>query len=115
MTARMVSDGCSRDSGGSRPRLPRARSRHERLEPSAVIGGRADSQWVKAAGGLADGIRTGRYTPGERLPTVSDMAAAACVHPRVMTRALLRLRELGYVDYRTGYGYYVSEEPPGFV
>jgi DNA-binding transcriptional regulator YhcF (GntR family) len=85
----------------------------ERSQP-ARIGGREDSQWVKAAGGLADGIRTGRYAPGERLPTVADMAVAACVHPRVMTRALLRLRELGYVDYRSGYGYYVSDEPPGY-
>ena len=40
------------------------------------------------------------------------MAVAACVHPRVMTRALLRLRELGYVDYRSGYGYYVSDGRP---
>jgi len=85
----------------------------ERPEQPVEIGGRADSQWVKAAGGLADGIRTGRYLPGERLPTIADMAIAACVHPRVMTRALLRLRELGYVDYRSGYGYYVSDDPPG--
>jgi DNA-binding transcriptional regulator YhcF (GntR family) len=50
--------------------------------------------------------------PGERLPTLADMALAACVHPRVMARALLRLRELGYVHYRTGYGYYVTDDPP---
>lgn len=81
-------------------------------EPFGEIGGRVGSQWVKAAGGMADGIRTGRYAPGERLPTVADMAAAAVVHPRVMARALQRLRELGYVDYRSGYGYFVSEEPP---
>lgn len=83
------------------------------MEPLGNIGGRPDSQWVQAAGGLADGIRTGRFAPGERLPTVTDMATAARVHPRVMARALQRLRELRYVDYRTGYGYYVSDEPPG--
>lgn len=86
-----------------------------RSRPITNIGGRPESQWVKAAGGLADGIRTGRYAPGERLPSVADMAVAACVHPRVMARALLRLRELGYVDYRNGYGYYVSEDPPGVI
>lgn len=93
----------------SAPPLP-GRPRH-----ITNIGGRPESQWVKAAGGLADGIRTGRYAPGERLPSVADMAVAACVHPRVMARALLRLRELGYVDYRNGYGYYVSEDPPGVI
>ena len=85
----------------------------ENPQPLTEIGGRPDSQWVKAAGGLADGIRTGRYAPGERLASVTDMATAARVHPRVMARALQRLRELGYVVYRSGYGYYVSEEPPG--
>jgi len=90
-------------SGKSLPENPR----------SPEIGGRPDSQWVKAAGGLADGIRTGRYMSGERLPPVADMAAAAVVHPRVMARALQRLRELGYVEYRNGYGYFVSGEPPG--
>lgn len=90
------------------------RSRPISYNPRAAsrIGGRPDSQWVKAAGGLADGIRTGRFAPGERLPTVADMALAACVHPRVMARALRRLRELGYVHYRSGYGYYVADEPP---
>jgi DNA-binding GntR family transcriptional regulator len=77
------------------------------------LGGRDASRWVKAAGGLADAIRTGRYTPGEQLPSLHAMAAAASVHPRVMRRALLRLRELGYVVYRRGVGYYVSAAPPG--
>ena len=77
------------------------------------LGGRNASQWVKAAGGLMDGIRTGRYAPGEQLPSLHAMAVAARVHPRVMRRALLRLRELGYVVYRRGVGYYVSDAPPG--
>lgn len=80
--------------------------------PASPIGGQADAQWLKAAGGLADGIRTGRYAPGEKLPTVTDMALAACVHPKVMARALRRLRELGYVHYRSGHGYYVADDPP---
>jgi DNA-binding GntR family transcriptional regulator len=28
--------------------------------------------------------------------------------------ALHRLRELGYVTYRRGYGYFVSRTPPGY-
>jgi DNA-binding GntR family transcriptional regulator len=31
-----------------------------------------------------------------------------------MSRALRRLRELGYVTYRQGYGYFVSHTPPGY-
>jgi DNA-binding GntR family transcriptional regulator len=29
-----------------------------------------------------------------------------------MARALRRLRELGYVYYRKGYGYFVARNPP---
>jgi hypothetical protein len=90
----------------------RSRATEEAARPASPFAGQADAQWVKAAAGLADGIRTGRYAPGERLPTVTDMALAACVHPKVMARALRRLRELGYVHYRSGHGYHVADDPP---
>jgi DNA-binding transcriptional regulator YhcF (GntR family) len=35
------------------------------------------------------------------------------IHPRTMSRALRRLRQLGYVTYRQGYGSFVSHTPPG--
>lgn len=78
------------------------------------IGGRRNSHWTIAARDVADAIRTGRYSPDERLPTLLSLAAANDVHPRTMSRALLRLRELGYVTYRRGYGYFVSHTPPGY-
>jgi DNA-binding transcriptional regulator YhcF (GntR family) len=78
------------------------------------IGGRRNSRWATAARDLADAVRTGRYSPDERLPTLASLAAANEVHPRTMSRALRRLRELGYVTYRLGYGYFVSHTPPGY-
>lgn len=85
---------------------------NERLRPE--IGGRQNSHWVTAARDLADAIRAGRYSPDERLPTLVSLAAANEVHPRTMSRALRRLRELGYVTHRRGYGYFVSHTPPGY-
>jgi DNA-binding FadR family transcriptional regulator len=84
-------------------------------EPEAglFIGGRSNAQWVAPARGLAREIRTGRIAPGERLPPVPDMAMAAAVSRGVMSRALRRLRELGYVVLRPGDGYFVSDTPPG--
>jgi DNA-binding transcriptional regulator YhcF (GntR family) len=52
--------------------------------------------------------------PNERLPTLVSLAIANQVHPRTMSRALRRLRPLGYVTYRQGYGYFVSHTPPGY-
>ena len=83
-------------------------------ELRSKIGGRWNSHWVIAARDLADAVRTGRYSPDERLPTLVSLAAANEVHPRTMSRALRRLRELGYVTYRLGYGYFVSHIPPGY-
>lgn len=83
-------------------------------EPEAdlFVGGRSNAQWMAAARGLAHGIRTGQYVPGEKLPPVPDMAAAAAVSHGVMSRALRRLRELGYVVLRPGDGYYVRDPAP---
>jgi DNA-binding GntR family transcriptional regulator len=77
------------------------------------IGGRRNSHWAIAAHDLADAVRTGRYSPDERLPTLVSLATANEVHSRTMSRALRRLRELGYVAYRRGYGYFVSHTLPG--
>ena len=77
------------------------------------IGGRRNSRWATAARDLADAVRTGRYAPAEQLPPLVSLAAEKQVHPRTMSRALRRLRELGYVTYRRGYGYFVTDTPPG--
>jgi DNA-binding transcriptional regulator YhcF (GntR family) len=74
------------------------------------IGGRRNSH-------LADAVRAGRYSPDERLPALVSLAVANQaneVRPRTMSRALRRLRKLGYVTYRQGYGYFVSHTPPGY-
>lgn len=83
-------------------------------ELHSKIGGRRNSHWAIAARDLANAVRTGGYSPDERLPTLLSLAAANEVHPRTMSRALRRLRELGYVTYRPGYGYFVSHTPPGY-
>ena len=83
-------------------------------ELHSEIGGRWNSHWAIAARDLARAVRTGRYSPDERLPTLLSLAAANEVHPRTMSRALRRLRELGYITYRRGYGYFVSHTPPGY-
>ena len=85
-------------------------------ERRATVGNRGttESHWVTAARDLADAVRTGRYSPDERLTTLVSLAVANQVHPRTMSRALRRLRELGYVTYRQGYGYFVSHTPPGY-
>ena len=40
-----------------------------------------------------DAVLSGEYSPGERVPSVRELAAVACVNPNTMQRALSALEE----------------------
>ncbi len=50
------------------------------------------------------GIISGYYKPGDKLPSVRDMAADACVNPNTMQKALSELERTGliYTNRTTG-------------
>ncbi len=51
---------------------------------------------------LAAAIVSGRYRPGERLPSVRELAEAAAVNPNTVQRAMAELEQCGLaVGYRT--------------
>ncbi len=56
-------------------------------------------------------IAAGRLTPGERMPSVRDLAAEAGVNPNTVQRALTELERNGLViSMRGGAGRFVSED-----
>ena len=57
---------------------------------------------------LKAGIVTGQYFPGERLPSVRELAGEAGVNPNTMQRALARLEEEGLVISRRTSGRFVT-------
>ena len=64
---------------------------------------------------LADQIRSGRFAPGERLPTEQELTRAARVSRTVVREAVAALRAEGLVVTRQGVGAFVAaqaaEEP----
>ena len=56
------------------------------------------------------GIVTGVYPPGERLPSVRDMATEAGVNPNTMQRALAELERDGLVYSQRTAGRFVTED-----
>ena len=56
------------------------------------------------------GIVTGAYPPGERLPSVRDMATEAGVNPNTMQRALAELERDGLVYSQRPAGRFVTED-----
>ena len=56
------------------------------------------------------GIVTGAFPPGERLPSVRDLAMAAGVNPNTMQRALSELERDGLVYSQRTAGRFVTED-----
>jgi GntR family transcriptional regulator len=57
-------------------------------------------------------IATGEYTPGERLPTVREMAAALRVNANTIRAVYSRLQDEGWVVARRKIGTVVTDAPP---
>ena len=56
------------------------------------------------------GIVSGAFSPGERLPSVRDLAMEAGVNPNTMQRALAQLETEGLVRTERTSGRYVTED-----
>ena len=56
------------------------------------------------------GIAAGALSPGERLPSVRDLAAEAGVNPNTMQRAMTELERQGLVYSQRTSGRFVTEE-----
>ena len=56
------------------------------------------------------GIVTGTFPPGERLPSVRDLATEAGVNPNTMQRALAQLESEGLVYSQRTAGRFVTED-----
>lgn len=56
------------------------------------------------------GIVTGAFPPGERLPSVRDLATEAGVNPNTMQRAMAQLETEGLVHSQRTAGRFVTED-----
>ena len=55
-------------------------------------------------------IITGRYQPGDKLPSVRDLAQEAAVNPNTMQRALTQLEQEGLLYTQRTSGRFVTQE-----
>ena len=55
-------------------------------------------------------IVTGRYQPGEKLPSVRELAAQAAVNPNTMQKAFTELERSGLVYTQRTNGRYITED-----
>jgi GntR family transcriptional regulator len=58
-------------------------------------------------------LRLGRLEPGDRLPTVREVAAAVAINPNTVLKAYRELEHEGLVEGRAGQGTYVVRSLSG--
>lgn len=68
--------------------------------------------YIQIADRLCDQILQGDYPPGERLPSVRDVAAELQVNANTVVRSFERLSMQNLVYNRRGIGYFVAEDAP---
>lgn len=73
------------------------------IDPGAPI-------YSQLIGQMKFGIVAGTFSPGERLPSVRDMATEAGVNPNTMQRALTELERDGLVFAQRTSGRFVTED-----
>ena len=59
---------------------------------------------------ICDGILSGRYGPGDRIPSVRELSERLEVNTNTVVRAYDQLVRRGIVHTRRGMGYFVSEQ-----
>lgn len=59
---------------------------------------------------VATRIMAGEWAPGERIPSVRDLAAEVLVNPNTIVRSVTFLQDAGIIVNQRGVGYFVAED-----
>lgn len=70
--------------------------------------------WRSIADALTNDIASGRYRPGDRLPTEAELSARFGVNRHTVRRGLAALAEAGLTHARRGAGVFVAQSPTDY-
>ena len=59
---------------------------------------------------LCENILTGTYAPGDKIPSVRDMAVSVEVNPNTVMRTYTDLQQKGVLFNQRGIGFFVAED-----
>ena len=65
--------------------------------------------FLQIADSISEKVMEGKYPPGDKIPSVRDLAMEMGVNPNTIMRTYSELQSLGIIDNKRGVGYYVSE------
>jgi GntR family transcriptional regulator len=68
------------------------------------------SIFLQIADNISEKVMEGKYPPGEKIPSVRDLAEEMGVNPNTVMRTYSYLQTNGVIENKRGVGYYVSNE-----
>ena len=68
------------------------------------------SIFLQIADSISEKVIEGKYPPGEKIPSVRDLATEMGVNPNTVMRTYTDLQTRGIIDNKRGIGFYVSNE-----
>ena len=66
--------------------------------------------FLQIADSISEKVMEGKYPPGEKIPSVRDLATEMGVNPNTVMRTYSELQTRGIIDNKRGVGYYVSSD-----
>ena len=66
--------------------------------------------FLQIADSISEKVMEGKYPPGEKIPSVRDLAAEMGVNPNTVMRTYSELQTREIIDNKRGVGYYVSAD-----
>jgi len=66
--------------------------------------------FLQIADNISEKVMEGKYIPGEKIPSVRDLALEMGVNPNTVMRTYSELQSRGIIDNKRGVGYYVSND-----
>lgn len=66
--------------------------------------------FLQIADSISEKIMEGKFPPGEKIPSVRDLALDMGVNPNTVMRTYSELQIRGIIDNKRGVGYYVSND-----
>lgn len=66
--------------------------------------------FLQIADSISEKVMEGKYAPGEKIPSVRDLALDMGVNPNTVMRTYAELQIRGIIDNKRGLGYYVNSD-----
>ena len=71
--------------------------------------------FLQIADSISEKVMEGKYPPGEKIPSVRDLATEMGVNPNTVMRTYSELQTRGIIDNKRGVGYYVSTDAVAII